>query len=81
MCRIDNHDTAARPAIDPQSIAVSPEIADIIQPFAAHGLRLKDQTSVEMAVSKAAKAATMGASKKIMAISESRQSVFHVCSE
>jgi hypothetical protein len=81
VCRIDNHDTAARPAIDPQSIAVSSEIADIIQPFAAHGLRLKDQTSVEMAVSKAAKAATMGASKTIIAISESSLALFHICSK
>lgn len=58
-----------------------PEIADIIQPFAAHGFRLNDQTSAEMAVSRAAKAATMGASRTIMAISESSPVLFHICSE
>ena len=60
---------------------MAPEVADIIQALAAHGFRLKDQTSAETAVSSAAKAATMGASRTIMTFSESIWSMFHICSE
>ena len=57
------------------------KITDVIQPFATHGFRLTAQTSAEHAVSRAAKAATMGGSRTIMAISESRSRLFHICSE
>ncbi|MAG42503.1 MAG: hypothetical protein CL951_11580, partial [Erythrobacteraceae bacterium] len=37
--------------------------------------------SAEQAVNRAAKAATMGASRTIIAISESRSHLFYICSE
>ena len=59
---------------------MSSEVTDVIEAFAAHGFRLRDQTKVEVAVRSAAKAATIGASKTSMAFSESSPEMFHICS-
>ena len=56
-------------AIDAQAVSMAAKIADVVEAFAAHGLRLTAQMRAEKAVSRAANAATSGALRTIMAIS------------
>ena len=78
---VENGHSFTGPTVHPQIVSVTAKITDVIQTLAAHGFRLTAYISAEQAVSSAAKAATIGASRTIIAISESRSRLFHICSE
>ena len=74
--RVEYGDALAVEAVDPQRVAVSLKVADVIQSLAAHGFRLTAHTRAEAAVTRAAIAKTAGGSSTSMLTSESVKAAY-----